>query len=82
MNLRKRLDRIEAKRGAHVPAGPSVIFLCDGATGEPMSALIIGAGSISREPGETREAFEARATAGTPAAIEEFAALKAKLLAQ
>jgi hypothetical protein len=34
-----------------------------------MSALIIGAGSISREPDETPEAFEARATAGTPAAI-------------
>ncbi|WP_354325293.1 hypothetical protein [Porphyrobacter sp. MBR-155] len=34
-----------------------------------MSTLIIGGGSISREPDETREAFEARATAGAPAAI-------------
>lgn len=36
---------------------------------EGMAALIIGGGSISREPDETREDFEARATAGTPAAI-------------
>lgn len=69
MNLRKRLDRIEAKRGAHAPAGPSVIFLCDGATGEPLGAIIMGGGSIRREPDETREAFEARASAGAPVAI-------------
>lgn len=67
MNLHKRLDRIEAKRGALAPAGPSVIFLCDGATGEPFSAMIVGGGSIEREPGESCEAFEARASAGAPA---------------
>lgn len=69
MTLSKRLARLEAERGKGAGDMPSVIFLCDGATGEPMSALIIGAGSISREPDETREAFEARATAGTRAAI-------------
>lgn len=64
MTLAKRLARLEAKRGKSAGNRPSVIFLCDGETGEPMSALIIGGGSISREPDETREAFEARATAG------------------
>lgn len=68
MTLSKRLARLEAERGDGAGEMPSVIFLCD-ETGEPMSALIIGAGSISREPDETPEAFEARATAGTPAAI-------------
>jgi hypothetical protein len=69
MTLSKRLARLEAERGKGAVEMPSVIFLCDGRTGEPMSALIIGAGSISREPDETREAFEARAIAGTPAAL-------------
>lgn len=69
MNLRKRLDRIEAKRGANAPAGPSVIFLCSAETGELSSAMIVGGGSIQRNPGESREAFEARASAGAPVAI-------------
>ena len=69
MTLSKRLERLEAERGNGVGDMPSVIFLCDGETGEPMAALIIGGGTISREPDETREAFEARATAGAPAAI-------------
>ena len=68
MTLSKRLARLEAERGNGAGDMPSVIFLCDGATGEPMSALIIGGGSISREPEEMREAFEARAIAGAPAA--------------
>lgn len=69
MAIHKRIERLEAKRGKGTACGPSVIFLCDGATSEPMSALIIGGGSILRESGESREAFEARATAGAPAAI-------------
>ncbi len=69
MSLRKRLDRLEAKRGPRPPAGPSVIFLCDGATGEPLSAMIRGGSTVNREPDEPREAFEARASAGAPAAI-------------
>jgi len=69
MTLSKRLARLEAERGKGAVEMPSVIFLCDGRTGEPMSALIIGAGSISREPDEKREAFEARAMASAPAAM-------------
>lgn len=69
MTLSKRLARLEAERGDGDGDMPSVIFLCDGESGEPMSALIVGGGSISREPDETREAFEAQAMAGAPAAI-------------
>lgn len=61
MTLGKRLARLEAERGNGAGKGPSVIFICDGETGEPMSALIIGGDTILREPDETREAFEARA---------------------
>lgn len=46
-----------------------LIFLGDGATGEPVCAMIRGGGTINREPDEPREAFEARASAGAPAAI-------------
>lgn len=69
MSLRKRLDLIEAQRGANTPAGPSVIFLCNGETGEPMSAFLMGGGSIKRETCESRQAFEERARAGLPTAI-------------
>lgn len=68
MTLSKRLARLEAEIGRGAGDMPSVIFLCD-ETGDPMGAFIIGGGSISREPDETREAFEARALAGAPAAI-------------
>jgi hypothetical protein len=69
VTLRKRLERLEAERSNGACDGPSVVFLCDGATGEPLSALVMGGGSVAREPNETREAFEARAMAGAPAAI-------------
>jgi len=69
VTLSKRLARLEAERGNGDGDMPSVIFLCDGKSGEPMSALIVGGGSISREPDETREAFESRVSAGAPAAI-------------
>lgn len=69
MTLSKRLARLEAERGNGAGEMPSVIFVCDGETDEPMGAFIIGSGTISREPGETREAFKARAIAGKPAAI-------------
>lgn len=69
MTLSKRLARLEAERGNSAGDMPSVIFLCDGATGEPLSAMIVGGGSIRREPDESREAFEARASAGAPVAI-------------
>lgn len=60
MTLRKRLDKLEGKRGttAH---GPSVIFLCDGETGEPLSAMLMRGGTLTREDGEAAEAFTARA---------------------
>jgi|688.fasta_scaffold220662_2 hypothetical protein len=69
MTLSKRLARLESQQGKGAGRGPSVIFICSGKDGEPGLAFFVGGGSISREPDETVEAFEARATAGTPAAI-------------
>ena len=69
MAIRKRIEGLEGNSGKGAGKMPSVIFLCDGGTGEPMSALVIGRGNISREFNEAREAFEARATAGATAAI-------------
>ena len=66
--LRTRLDRLEAKRGG-AGDGPAVIFLCDATTGEPGAALLIGGGGLAREPGETADAFTARASAGVSGAI-------------
>ncbi len=62
MTLRKRLDRLEGKRGT-AALGPSVIFLCSGETAEPLAAMLMGGGSLTREDGETAEAFTARADA-------------------
>jgi hypothetical protein len=61
--LRARLERLESKRGG-AGAGLSVIFFCDAVTGEPLSALIKGGGTVTREAGESAEAFTARASAG------------------
>lgn len=58
--LRKRLDRLEGRRGG-AGRGPAVIFICDAETGEPFAALTKGGGASTREPGETAEAFTARA---------------------
>jgi hypothetical protein len=58
--LQKRLDRLESKRGAAVVV-PSVIFICDAETGEPGWAMLMGGGGLTREDGETVEAFMARA---------------------
>lgn len=60
--LQKRLDRLEGKRGA-AGAGPSVILLCDALTGEPGGALLMGGRGLTREAGESAEAFTARAKA-------------------
>ena len=46
-------------RGAD--AGPTVIYICDAITGEPGAALLMGCGGLVREPGETADAFTARA---------------------
>jgi hypothetical protein len=66
--LQRRLDRLEGKRGGAC-AGPSVIFLCDAKTGEPGAALMVGGGGLTREAGESAEAFTARATAGAVVAV-------------
>jgi hypothetical protein len=63
MTLRQRLDKLEGKRSRAFD-GPSVIFFCDPETGEPLSALIKGGGTVTREAGESAEAFTARASAG------------------
>ena len=63
MTLRNRIDRLEGKRGM-AALGPSVIFLCSGETGEPLAAMLMGGGSLTREDGETVESFTARAEAG------------------
>jgi len=68
MTLQKRLDRLEGKRGG-AGAGPSVIFICDAKTGEPGAALLVGGGGLTRDAGETAEAFTARATAGAAVAV-------------
>ena len=66
--LRTRLDRLEAKRGG-ADTGPMVIFLCDATTGEPGAALLMGGGGLMREPGETADAFTARASDGVSGAV-------------
>ncbi len=68
MTLRKRLDRLEAKRGA-AALGPSVIFFCEPGTGEPLAAMLVGGCTLTREDGETVEAFTARADAGGAGAV-------------
>jgi len=65
----KRLDRLEAPRGGDAVAGPSVIFFCSGETGEPLAAMLKGGESLTREGGETADAFTARAEAGAAGAV-------------
>lgn len=69
MAIRKRIERLEAKRGKSTRAGPAVVFLVDAVSGEPKTAMLVGGGSITREDGESREAFEARAMTSGPAAL-------------
>lgn len=68
MTLHRRLEKLEGKRRA-TASGPSVVFLCSGESGEPLVALLIGGGSLTREDGETVEAFTARANSGVASAI-------------
>jgi hypothetical protein len=63
VTLRKRLDRLEGKRGA-AALGPCVIFLCEAETGEPLTAILLGGGTLTRKDEETADAFTARASAG------------------
>lgn len=68
MTLRKRLDRLEGKRGM-AGAEPCIILICDAVTREPGGALLMGGGGLTREAGETAEAFTTRATAGASMAL-------------
>tara|TARA_R110002072_G_scaffold297547_1_gene470510 strand:- start:135 stop:395 length:261 start_codon:yes stop_codon:yes gene_type:complete len=63
VTLHKRLGRLEGLRGG-AERGPSIILVCDALTGEPSAALLIGGGCLTREAGESAEAFTDRATAG------------------
>lgn len=56
--IERRLKTLE-KKHTPPPAGPDVIFIC-AYGGEPSAAILINRGHAEREPGETREAFEAR----------------------
>lgn len=60
MTLGRRIEKLEGRRGM-ASRGPSVIFLCSGEAGEPMSAILMGGTGLIREDGETPEAFRARA---------------------
>lgn len=65
MQLRKRLDRLEAQRGGGAVAGPSVIFISE-AGGETHAALFRGGSGASRLEGESEAAFIARAEKVAP----------------
>ncbi len=62
MTLRTRLRRLEAKAPDGAADSPTVIFICDGETGEPRGAIWAG-GGCAREDHETADSFEARADA-------------------
>lgn len=62
MSLTHRVARLEGKTTPPPIDGPRVIFICDGETGEPMAAMIMGGGNLTRGPDETPEEFQARAT--------------------
>lgn len=61
MTLRRRLDRLEAKRG-HGGTGPVFITLHE-AGGEAHGAIVVGGGGYEREPDETESDFIARVKA-------------------
>lgn len=65
--LRTRLERLEVKRGG-ADGGPAVIFLCE-AGGEARAALVMGGGTLSREPDESETAFTARASKAASVAV-------------
>ena len=62
MTLRRRLDRLEAKRAPCAP-GPTVVILCAAETGEPMAVLLMGGGALVRADGEAVDHFTTRAVA-------------------
>ncbi len=62
MRLRRRLERLEVKRGITSVEGPRVIFLCSPGRGASV-ALMIGGETLSRHDGETELAFMERVEA-------------------
>jgi hypothetical protein len=62
MKLRQRLRRLESKRGGP-DTGPEIIYLCDGNTGEPNSAIFKGGGGLDRKADESVNSFRERVTA-------------------
>ena len=68
MTHQAQIAKLEAKRGG-ADTGLTVIFLCDATTCEPGAALLMGGGGLEREPGETADAFTARASAGPSGAV-------------
>jgi hypothetical protein len=54
----------------HVPARRLIsVYICDATTGDPGGALVMGGGGLMREPGETADAFTARASDGVSGAV-------------
>jgi len=68
MALHKRLERLEARHKQSSSAGPNVIFFYTPGE-EPSAALILGGGTVTRNDGESVDAFTARASAGVSGAI-------------
>ena len=62
MKLRQRLWRLENKR-RHPDTGLKIIYLCDGYTGEPNSAIFKGGGGLIHKADESVNSFTERATA-------------------
>ncbi len=61
--------RLKALEGAaEATEGPTIIHLCPMTSegcGEPAVALVVGGGSLQRQPGESAEAFRERAAAAS-----------------
>ncbi len=70
MTLRKRIDRLDrGKAPSHEAPMRIVLYgICPEAR-EAVTAAIMGGGSLTREDGETVEAFTARAEAGATGAV-------------
>jgi len=66
--LHKRINQLEAQQQQPLSAGPTVIFIYEPG-GEPSWALILGGGTVTRNDGESVEAFTARASAGVSGAV-------------
>ena len=73
MTRQARIAKLEANRGG-AGDGPAVLFRCDAITGEPFTARLMGGGRLVREPGETSDAFTARALQSSSLFVATFSA--------